>query len=72
MGLMLLGEANGEAPAQAELHLPALALPTCAWPATSKRPARRMGLCVNLHEHWQVGANRPMTRLKAMLRNIGS
>jgi hypothetical protein len=27
MGLMLLGEANGEAPAQAELHLPAPGLP---------------------------------------------
>jgi hypothetical protein len=34
--------------------------------------ARRMGLCFNLHEHWQVGAKRPMTRLKAVRRNIGS
>ena len=40
--VMLLGEANREAPAQAELH------PTCAGPAMSKRQRVEWASCVNL------------------------
>ncbi len=43
MGVMLLGEANREAPAQAELR------PTCAGPAMSKRQRVEGASCVNLH-----------------------
>jgi hypothetical protein len=43
MGVMLSGEANREAPAQAELR------PTCAGPAMSKRPRVEWASCVNLH-----------------------
>jgi hypothetical protein len=41
--VMLLGEANREAPAQAELR------PTCAGPAMSKRQRVEWASCVNLH-----------------------
>jgi hypothetical protein len=43
MGVMLLGEANREAPAQAELR------PTRAGPAMSKRQRVEWASCVNLH-----------------------